>query len=129
MYPITVFITHYNPRSEHVKSFTSKKMLLHYLKDCEEQGKEVHIAIIFTNDSHLDDPIFLGKLASYQFNSHVRNYHAAYSSKTHTYTISFYLNKSNWYAIHSILLFITPTNHISLQRKSCLIRLCFFQTG
>ena len=89
LYPITTFRTilhEYGPRSN---TFTSQQLLFSHIAKWVDTPKQQHLRIIFPNNSHLDDPEFLGKILLYQYKETVKNFTTSLDEATHVFRIEF----------------------------------------
>ena len=88
-YQITVFVRYSFFAAQMSNTFSTKAELLKFLKKCEERLTPQEITIVFSNNTHLDDPEFLAQVEGYQYHPHVNHFHTEYNSSTHAYTIAF----------------------------------------
>ena len=89
---ITIFNTSDDETSPRVKFLRTKTDILAYLKERYNSNAKQDITIVFCNNSHLQDPIFLAKILSYQFKQRISNFSAAYTEQSRIYTITFTIN-------------------------------------
>ena len=89
---ITIFNSSDEGKGERVKFLKSKTEVLKYLEERYRSDSNQNLTIVFANNSHLADPVFLAKILTYQFKQRISNFSVYYAEKSAIYTITFTIN-------------------------------------
>ena len=91
-YPIVILQTIHVTHQHISKQFTSKLALLSYLHSTSQEATQQTLAILFSHNSHLDDPTFLAKILAYQSKPNVSAFNTHFNENAQTYTITIHFH-------------------------------------